>query len=78
MQLYVARTYHEWKDSSVIAWLENNVHKVLIRVDEGDSYIVECNEKRKYRYMRTPRNVLRHIVLSDLKDVTTTLPPVST
>jgi hypothetical protein len=58
-------------------WLERNVHVVLDRVDEGDLFVAECEEKRKRRYQKTPRNVLRHIILSDIKEVTATVTDVS-
>ncbi|XP_049827911.1 transcription factor 25 isoform X1 [Schistocerca gregaria] len=74
VQLYVSRTYHEWKDPKVIAWLEKNVNIVLDRVDSKDAFVLDSGENRKKRYMKTPRNVLRHIVLSDLKDVSGALP----
>ncbi|XP_067002912.2 ribosome quality control complex subunit TCF25 [Anabrus simplex] len=74
VQLYVCRTYHEWKDPDVLPWLERNVHRVLDRVDSGERYIKDCEEKRRKRYQATPRNVLRHIILSDIKEVTGTIP----
>jgi hypothetical protein len=61
----------------MLDWLERNVHVVLDRVDEGDRFVAECEEKRKKRYQKTPRNVLRHIILSDIKEITATLTEVS-
>jgi hypothetical protein len=60
----------------VLDWLERNVHVVLDRVDENDPFVAECEEKRKRRYQKAPRNVLRHIILSDIKEVTATVTDV--
>lgn len=73
VQLYVCRNYHMWKEYGMMEWLERNVHVVLDRVDKGDPFVLECEEKRKRRYQKTPRNVLRHIILSDIKEVSATL-----
>lgn len=61
----------------MLDWLERNVHVVLDRVDEGDLFVAECEEKRKRLYQKTPLNVLRHIILSDIKEVTATVTDVS-
>lgn len=69
--LYVARSYHLWKEADVILWLETATHTVLNRVDAGDEYANFCRTKRSKRYQgQPPRNILRHIILSDFKDVT--------
>ena len=36
-----------------------------------------CVFRRKVRYQGTPRNIYRHFIISDIKDATATLPPVS-
>lgn len=74
ISLYIGRTYGSWKAADVIFWLETNVQKVLARVQSNDSFITECQEKTKLRYQGTPRNVLRHIILSNIKDATVYLP----
>ena len=61
----------------MLEWLERNVHTVLDRVEKADPYVAECEEKRKRRYQKAPRNVLRHIILSDIKEVSATLTEVS-
>ncbi|PSN57953.1 Transcription factor 25, partial [Blattella germanica] len=71
-RLYVCRNYHMWKEYGMLEWLEKNVHTVLDRVDKCDPYVAECEEKRKRRYLKSPWNVLRHIFLSDIKEVTAT------
>jgi hypothetical protein len=61
----------------MLDWLERNVHEVLERVDKCDAFVAECEEKRKRNYPRAPRNVLRHIILSDIKEAMEILAQVS-
>lgn len=68
--LYVARNFLLWKDVELLPWLRENVHAVLSRVDSQDDYVKYCEEKRKKRYQgKLPRNILRHIILSDIKNI---------
>ncbi|XP_046391016.1 transcription factor 25 [Ischnura elegans] len=69
IQLYIARNYHIWKEPALLPWLEKNVHKVMDRVAAGDPLVKESEIKRMKRYLRSPKNIFRHIILSDLKDV---------
>ena len=72
--LYVGRSFHIWKDPDLLPWLEENVTKVIARVNcNTDSFVLDCEEKRKVRYQGTPRNVHRHIAISDIKDATSCL-----
>lgn len=68
IQLYVCRNYYMWKECGMLDWLERNVHMVLDRVDECDAFVAKCEEKRKRNYQKAPWNVLRHIILSDIKE----------
>ncbi|NXH16011.1 TCF25 factor, partial [Bucco capensis] len=72
--LYVGRTHCLWKDPAVMAWLETNVHEVLRAVDAGDPRVKEAECKRYTRYQRAPRNIYRHIILSEIKEATAALP----
>lgn len=74
--LYIGRTYHAWKEPEVIDWLAMNVKIVLERVDAKDPMVEQCKSKRQVRYRGTPRNVYRHIIMSDIKDATASLPLV--
>ncbi|XP_074109835.1 nuclear localized protein 1 [Cotesia typhae] len=75
--LYVIRCYHLWKDSNILGWLENNAHAVMDRIDSGDAYATYCKTKRCYRYQgQIPKNVRRHIILSDIKEVSITHPGI--
>ncbi|KAK9885935.1 hypothetical protein WA026_013812 [Henosepilachna vigintioctopunctata] len=72
--LYVNRSYHVWKDSDLLPWLEKNVQEVLDRVDAKEEIIKEYQEIRSRRYQGPlPINIARHIILSDFKG----LSPVS-
>ncbi|KAM9228024.1 ribosome quality control complex subunit TCF25 [Leptosomus discolor] len=72
--LYVGRTHSLWKDPAVMAWLETNVHEVLRVVDAGDPLVEESERKRKMRYQSAPRNIYRHVILSEMKEATAALP----
>ncbi|XP_042293727.1 transcription factor 25 [Sceloporus undulatus] len=75
VSLYLGRTHSFWKDPSVMAWLETNVHEVLRRVDSKDPALEEVEQKRKVRYQNAPRNVYRHVILSEIREATAALPP---
>lgn len=69
MQLYIARCKIVWSgDNEILMWLERNVHVVLDRVDKKDEFINECIAKRGSRYPHPPRNILRHVILSEFKE----------
>lgn len=72
--LYCGRAHHLWRDPAILPWLEKNVHAVLDLVDSNATIIKEAAEKRQIRYQGTPRNIYRHVILSDIKDATTSLP----
>ncbi|KAM4894424.1 ribosome quality control complex subunit TCF25 [Sylvia borin] len=72
--LYVGRTHTLWKDPAVMAWLEPHVHEVLRMVEAQDTLVQEAEHKRKIRYQSAPRNIYRHIILSEMKEATAALP----
>ncbi|KAM9122463.1 ribosome quality control complex subunit TCF25 isoform 1-T1 [Pangshura tecta] len=74
VSLYVGRTHSLWKDPAIMAWLETNVHEVLQRVDTSEPVVEEFAQKRKVRYQSAPRNISRHVILSELKEATAALP----
>ncbi|XP_070154709.1 ribosome quality control complex subunit TCF25 [Polyergus mexicanus] len=68
--LYIARSFHLWKEADTLPWLEECVHAVLNRIESKDEYIKYCQVKRNKRYQgRLPKNILRHIILADMKEV---------
>ncbi|GFT33466.1 transcription factor 25 [Nephila pilipes] len=74
ISLYIGRMHSLWKAPDVIHWLERQVREVMERHKNCDPYFTESEEKKKLRYVGTPRNVLRHIILSDIRDATVLLP----
>lgn len=74
LTLYVCRIHTIWKTKNVIHWLEKQVHEVIKRYENRDPLFAECEKKLKLRYPGLPRNILRHIILSDIKDANLTLP----
>uniref|UniRef100_A0A8D0GQZ5 TCF25 ribosome quality control complex subunit n=1 Tax=Sphenodon punctatus TaxID=8508 RepID=A0A8D0GQZ5_SPHPU len=74
VSLYVGRTHSLWKDPTVMVWLETNVREVLRMVDSRDPAVEEAEERRKVRYQSAPRNIYRHVILSEMKEATAALP----
>ncbi|CAG5855043.1 unnamed protein product [Menidia menidia] len=72
--LYVGRTYNLWREAAVMLWLEESVKEVLRRVDAKDPHVEDCQNKRKQRYQSAPRNIHRHVLLSEIKEATSSLP----
>lgn len=66
--LYVCRSKNVWCDSDILPWLEKNVNIVLDKVDGKDEIVSEYTAKRNQRYVNPPRNILRHVILSDFKE----------
>uniref|UniRef100_F1MYH7 Transcription factor 25 n=3 Tax=Bos TaxID=9903 RepID=F1MYH7_BOVIN len=75
VSLYLGRSHFLWKEPATMSWLEENVHKVLQVVDAGDPAVEACESRRKVLYQRAPRNIHRHVVLSEIKEAVAALPP---
>ncbi|XP_072750891.1 ribosome quality control complex subunit TCF25 [Anoplolepis gracilipes] len=68
--LYIMRSFHLWKETDILPWLEECVHAVLNRIKSKDDYVKYCQVKRSKRYQgRLPKNILRHIILADMKEI---------
>ncbi|GAA6069846.1 transcription factor 25 [Tachysurus ichikawai] len=74
MGLYVGRCHSLWKEAGVMLWMEGNVREVLRRVNEKDAVVDDAQNKRKQRYQSAPRNIHRHVLLSEIKEATSALP----
>lgn len=72
--LYVCRSKLVWRDAELLPWLERNTNAVLDRVDAGEDVVAEYAAKRTQRYKNPPREILRHIVLSDYKEKVPLMP----
>lgn len=69
MSLYIARCKTLFSgDPEILLWLERNVHVVLDRVDRKDEVIGEYEKRRAKSYPTPPRNIIRHVILSDFKE----------
>ncbi|XP_078066857.1 ribosome quality control complex subunit TCF25 [Mustelus asterias] len=75
VELFIGRNWMLWKEARVMSWLEENVKEVLRRVDAKDPLVQESENKRRIRYQNVPRNIYRHIILSEIKEAIATLPP---
>ncbi|KAK1330593.1 hypothetical protein QTO34_010789 [Cnephaeus nilssonii] len=75
VSLYLGRSHFLWKEPTIMSWLEENVREVLQAVDAGDPAVEECENRRKVLYQRAPRNIHRHVVLSEIKEAVAALPP---
>ncbi|KAL4234568.1 Transcription factor 25 [Mactra antiquata] len=72
--LYVGRCYPCWKIPEVMEWLEKNVKSVIKLVDSQDSRVALYKQRRMGRYKGTPRNIYRHILISEIPSATATIP----
>jgi Transcriptional repressor TCF25 len=69
MSLYIIRCKTLWSgDPEILLWLERNVHIVLDRADRKDEIIGEYEKRRAKSFPTPPRNILRHVILSDFKE----------
>lgn len=73
--MYVSRSHHLWKQPELLPWLERCAHAALAR--KGSPRALEAAEQRKTRYQGAPRNVYRHVIMSEMKDASASLPRVS-
>nr|CAD7197798.1 unnamed protein product [Timema douglasi] len=74
IQLYVHRNYHLWKDQTLLDWLVANALQVVTRFQIQDPVFNEAQANRAKRYIELPRNLVRHFLLSDIKEVPGALP----
>ncbi|XP_012592683.1 ribosome quality control complex subunit TCF25 isoform X1 [Microcebus murinus] len=75
VSLYLGRSHFLWKEPATMSWLEENVREVLQAVDAGDPAVEACESRRKVLYQRAPRNIHRHVILSEIKEAVAALPP---
>ncbi|XP_062965564.1 ribosome quality control complex subunit TCF25 isoform X2 [Cynocephalus volans] len=75
VSLYLGRSHFLWKEPTTMSWLEENVREVLQAVDAGDPAVDACESRRKTLYQCAPRNIYRHVILSEIKEAVAALPP---
>lgn len=73
--LYTVRTFHCWKEPEILPWLERNVKIVLSRIQSGDTRVEESVMERSTRYQGLPRNIHRHLIMSEHREALSQLPP---
>ena len=76
LTLYADRSSILWSsDRESIRWLERNVHLLIEQLEESRSTI-QANKDLLVKFYSdlTPRNILRHVLLTDFKDSRSCLP----
>ncbi|KAI8811014.1 transcriptional repressor TCF25-domain-containing protein [Cladochytrium replicatum] len=69
IDLYVERSYALWKEPEKLAWLRRNVEKALERFQsKADPDVQDGLKIRKTGFTHPPRNLLRHIFVSELSN----------
>lgn len=71
VSLYTARSFHCWKDPDVLIWLERNSRAFMDAFDAGritPKALDDIAAKQMARFVKTPHNVKRHVVVSDIKE----------
>ncbi|XP_057291980.1 transcription factor 25-like isoform X2 [Hydractinia symbiolongicarpus] len=74
ISLYVGRCSSLWKPPEILDWLAENCKYIIDNMQKYKEEIENATERRKSRYKVSPRNVLRHIVISDIKEAMRALP----
>lgn len=76
-KLFIARNFYLWKEADILPWMESQVKATLQRIDTKDDYVKYCHVKRSKRYQgKLPKNIARHIISADMKDVAINLQEV--
>jgi hypothetical protein len=74
IQLFVERNHLMWKVPEVLSWLEANARKVALRAKSKELLFEESAQKRRSLYQGAPRNIYRHVVVSEFPSVVALLP----
>ncbi|KAI8919182.1 transcriptional repressor TCF25-domain-containing protein [Powellomyces hirtus] len=76
IQLYVERNHTLWKVPEVLAWLRENVSVVATRHSGKDANSCSPSKQIRSEFQKDiPRNLSRHIFISDFASITSALPP---
>ncbi|TPX62643.1 hypothetical protein PhCBS80983_g00289 [Powellomyces hirtus] len=76
IQLYVERNHTLWKVPEVSAWLRENVSVVATRYSGKDANSCSPSKQIRSEFQKDiPRNLSRHIFISDFASITSALPP---
>lgn len=74
---YVTRMHYEWRIPENLEWLEKTVKSIISPEKSGSLKNAINSNKKKFNslFSRVPPNLYRHLILSDLKEVSYRLPP---
>jgi len=75
LDLYIERAWSAWKEDDILEWLKETVKEAFILIKNKDPILEQAENVRQTKYVKTPRNIYRHILLSDIKEVTASIPP---
>jgi len=75
LDLYIERAWSAWKEDEILEWLKETVKEAFTIIKNKDPIIEQAENVRQTKYVKTPRNIYRHILLSDIKEVTASIPP---
>ncbi|ORX50360.1 DUF654-domain-containing protein [Piromyces finnis] len=75
LDLYIERAWSAWKEDEILDWLKETVKEAFILIKNKDPILEQAEHVRQTKYVKTPRNIYRHILLSDIKEVTASIPP---
>merc|ERR1712112_465539 len=53
------------KEPEILPWMERNVSVVVTRIQDNDPRVAESKHERSTRYQGLPRNIHRHVIMSE-------------
>eukprot|EP00111_Clytia_hemisphaerica_P019135 TCONS_00056507-protein len=71
--LYIGRSHVLWKAPEVIDWIVSAAKRIMDENDQHAGDIKQAKIMRETKYNRIPNNVLRHILISEIKEALTNL-----
>ncbi|XP_047125675.1 ribosome quality control complex subunit TCF25 [Hydra vulgaris] len=74
ISLYVGRSYFIWKDPEIFNWLTETCKNIIDNFSAYRDVISDAEKKRVSLYKKSPLNVVRHIMISGIKDAVRALP----
>ncbi|XP_065675023.1 ribosome quality control complex subunit TCF25-like [Hydra vulgaris] len=74
ISLYVGRSYFIWKDPEIFNWLTETCKNIIDNFSAYQDVISDAEKKRVSLYKKSPLNVVRHIMISGIKDAVRALP----
>lgn len=72
--VYVERASTLWKPPAVLDWLQTNALAAAGLADQEDSCVTEAADRRRTHYRGIPRNILRHVFVSEFPETNALIP----